>query len=59
MWLGPPSWKDRVSKGIVYSSNRMAPLYGSVDSPARDKVRPPGRIYARIEADWYVFWDWG
>lgn len=59
MWLGPPSWKDRVSKGIVYSSRAMAPIYGSVDSPARDKVRPPGRIYARIKPDWYIFWDWG
>ena len=59
MWLGPPSWKDRVSKGIVYSSNTMTPLYGSVDSPVRDKIRPPGRIFARISKGWYAFWDWG
>lgn len=58
-WLGPASWKDRESKGIVYSSNVMMPLYRSVDSPGRDKVRPPGRIFARISKDWYVFWDWG
>ena len=59
IWLGPPSWKDRVTKGIVYSSHAMAPLYGSIDSPARDKVSPPpGRIYARIGTNGYVFWDW-
>jgi hypothetical protein len=58
-WLGPASWKDRVSKGIVFSSNVMMPIYRNVDYPARDKLHPPGRIFARISKDWYVFWDWG
>jgi hypothetical protein len=56
MWLGPPSWKDRVSKGIVYSPNALTPIYRSVDFPTRP---PPGRVYARIRTGWYAFWDGG
>ena len=56
MWLGPPSWKDRVSKGIVYSPRPPAPIY---DSPDWNNVSLPKPIYARIKPDWYIFWDGG
>lgn len=58
VWLGPASLKDRMSKGIAYSSKAATPVYHDVDS-SRDKRTSSEWMYAPIERNWYVFWDWG
>src|SRR5947209_2053702 len=58
VWLGPASLKDRMSKGIAYSSRAVEPIYHDVDA-SRDKRTSSEWMYAPIERNWYVFWDWG
>ncbi len=58
MWLGPASWKDRVSKRIAYRLKVPAPVYHDLDS-SRDKRTSSEWMYAPIEPHWYAFWDWG
>jgi hypothetical protein len=58
VWLGPASLKDRMSKGVAYSSKAAVPVYHDVDS-SRNKRTSSEWMYAPIERNWYVFWDWG
>jgi hypothetical protein len=56
LWTDPSSFRGP-SKGMLYSTKTMAPLYQSIDRPARDKEDSTETIYARIAPNWYVYYD--
>jgi hypothetical protein len=60
LWDDPMGFRGP-SKGIAYSTKPVAPLYGSVDDPARTPpvfiAKDPDLIYARIAPNWYAFYD--